>query len=260
MGEVSTKHVPTELEITILQCIADEDERDSSYWRTLFICGLVCKAWAEHARRHLYYAIDMNILRGNDQFESLRQYSHLRPFVRDFEWPRTESGKSLYSFDINDADTIKDIAPAVTKLRFRGIDHRSLEPPLREAVSAFANIVELDMTGSIFEDWTTVVRVISSFPFLATLAMPRTATFQVDGPEISYPPPNRLLHIKLAAGCEAETVSWIRKGSPVPDIRAVEAESQIDSNVLAKLLRSLVGSLQHLIIHIDSRRAFLLSS
>jgi len=37
----------------------------------------------------------------------------------------------------------------------------------------------------------------------------------------------------------------------------VEAESQIDSNVLAKLLRSLGGSLRHLIIHIDSSRAFL---
>jgi len=32
----------------------------------------------------------------------------------------------------------------------------------------------------------------------------------------------------------------------------VEAESQIDSNVLARLLRSLSGSLRHLIIHIDS--------
>jgi hypothetical protein len=260
MGEESIRRIPTELEITILQCIADEEEHDSSHWLTLFNCALVCKAWAEHARRHLYYAIDMNIPMGNDQFQSLRQYSHLRPFVRDFEWPQTELGKSPYCFDINDVDIIKDIAPTVTKLRFRRVDHCSLKPPLREVVSAFANIAELDMVGSIFEDWTTVVRVISSFPFLATLAMPRTATFQEDGPEISYPPPNRLLHIKLTAGCEAETVSWIRKGSPVPDIRAVEAGSQIDSNVLAKLLRSLAGGLQHLIIYIDSCRAFLSSS
>ena len=130
------------------------------------------------------------------------------------------------------------------------------------------------MTGSIFEDWTTVVRVISSFPLLSTLAMPRTEPFLDDvsypplamlrtdpflddHSEVSYPPPRRLAHIKLASGCEAETVGWIRKGSPIPDIQTVEAGSQIDSNILAKLLRSLGGSLRHLIIHIDPSRAFL---
>ena len=166
--------------------------------------------------------------------------------------------QSLYCFNTSDADIIKNVAPAVMKLRFRRVNYRSLAPPLREAISTFANIKELDMTGSIFEDWTTVVHVISSFPLLARLAMPRTATFQDDGPddpEISYPPPSRLVHIKLASGCEAETVSWVRKGSPIPNIQTVEAESEIDSNVLAKLLRSLGGGLRHLVIHIDSNRA-----
>jgi hypothetical protein len=82
--------------------------------------------------------------------------------------------------------------------------------------------------------------------------MPRLVTFQDDDPEISCPPPSRLVHIKLASGCEKETVGWIRKGSPIPNIHTVEAESGIDSNVLAKLLRSLGGDLRHLIIHIDS--------
>ena len=88
--------------------------------------------------------------------------------------------------------------------------------------------------------------------------MPRTVLFQDDGPddpEISYPPPSRLVHTKLASGCEAETVSWIRKGSPIPNIQIVEAESAIDSSVLATLLRSLGGGLRHLIIYIDSNRA-----
>ena len=114
------------------------------------------------------------------------------------------------------------------------------------------------MTSSIFEDWTTVVRVISSFPLLAVLAMPRIATSQDDGPEISSPPPSHLEHIKLAPGCETETVSWIRKGSPNLNIQTVEAESEIDSNVLAGLLRSLGGGLRHLVIHIDPSRAFLI--
>jgi len=96
------------------------------------------------------------------------------------------------------------------KLRFRRVDYRFLEPLLSNTIPTFANINELDMTGSIFEDWTTVVRVISSFPLLSTLAMPRTATFKDDHSEISYPPPRRLAHIKLAFGCETETVSWIR--------------------------------------------------
>ena len=256
MAERYIKRIPTELEIEILQCIADEDEGDLSRWHALLACALVCKAWAEHVQRHLYYAINMNIGRGACQFKCLRQYSHLRPFVRDFKWPRTVLSKSLYCFNESDADTIKDVAPAVMKLRFRRVQYPSLEPPLREAVSAFANIQELDMTGSTFEDWTTVVRVISSFPFLATLAMPRTATFRDDSPEVSYPPPSRLAHIKLAPGCETETVSWIRKG-PTPNIRTVEAESKINSNILAKLLRLLAGSLQHLIIYIDLGSAFL---
>jgi len=251
------KRVPTELEIKILQHIADEDEGDHSRWSALVQCALVCKAWTEHVRRHLYYAIDMNVLGGSLRFESLRQYAYLRPFVRDFKWPRTELGGSLYCFLGKDAHIIKEVAPAVMKLRFRRVDYRFLNPSLKEAISTFANIKELDMTGSIFEDWTTVIRVISSFPFLATLAMPRTAAFQDDGPKVSYPPPSRLVHIKLASGCETETVRWIRSGSPIPSIQTVEAESQIDSNVLAKLLRSLGGSLQHLIMHINSRRAFL---
>ena len=166
----------------------------------------------------------------------------------------------MYCFNASDADIIKNIAPTVTKLRFRRVNYRSLAPPLREAISTFANIKELDMTGSIFEDWTTVVHVISSFPFLARLAMPRTVVlFQDDGPddpEISYPPPSRLVHIKLTSGCETETVSVIRKGSPIPNIQTVEAESEINSKVLATLLRSLGGGLRHLIIYIGPSCAF----
>ena len=251
MGEEHTKRIPTELEIEVLQHIADEDEDDSSRWRALVNCALVCKAWTGHVRSHLYYAINMNTFRGSLQFECLYKYNHLQPFLREVTWPR-----GSYYFV---ASAIEDIAPTVTKLRFRGVDHRSLDPPLKDAMSTFTNIKELDMTGSIFENWTTVVRVVSSFPLLATLVMPCTSNFQddnLDGPEISYPPPSRLVHIKLAGGCERETVSWIRKGSPIPDIQTVEAESLIDSNVLAKLLRSLGGGLRHLIIHIDSGRAF----
>ena len=257
MGEEYARRMPTELEIKILQHIADEDEADDSRWSALVQCALVCKAWTEHVRRHLYYAINMNKLRGSLQFNSLRQYAHLRPFVRDFKWPRTEMGGSLYYFTTSDADIIKEIAPAVMKLRFRRVDHRFLLPQLKEAISAFTNIKELDTTWSLFEDWTTVIRVISSFPFLTTLALPRTAAFDEEDLEHLYPPPSRLTYIKLAFGCEAETIRWIRTGSPSPSIQTVEAESQLDPNVLSKLLRSLGGGLQHLIIHIDSYRAFL---
>ncbi len=255
MGEEHGKRVPTELELEILQRIADEDEGDHSCWHTLVNCALVCKAWTGHVRTHLYYAVNMNFLRGSRQFERLRKYTHLRPFLREFTWPRTQS---WYCFNASDADIIKDVAPTVTKLRFRRVDYRSLAEPLKEAISTFTNIKELDMTGSDFEDWTTVVHMISSFPFLATLAMPDIDTFQGDGPdrpEISYPPPSRLVHIKLAFGSRAEMVGWIRKGSPIPNIQTVEAESGVDSDVLAKLLRSLGGGLRHLIIHIGSHRA-----
>ena len=253
------KRIPTELEIEILQHIADEDEGDRSRWLALVNCALVCKAWTGHVRSHLYYAINMNMSRGSHQLECLHDYTHLRPFLREFTWVRAELMQSLSCFNARNANFIKEIAPTVTKLRFRSVDYRFLTAPLREAITTFANIKELDMTWSIFQNWTTVVRVISSFPFLAVLAMPGTATFQDDGPddhEISYPPPSRLVHIKLASGCEAETVSWICEGSPIPNIQTVEAESEIDSKVLAKLLRSLGGGLRHLIIHIDSNRAF----
>ena len=113
------------------------------------------------------------------------------------------------------------------------------------------------MTDSIFEDWTTLIHVISSFPLLTTLAMPRVAYIQDDGPKILYPPPSRLVNIKLASGCEAETVCWIQKGSPIPSIQTVEAGSKIDPSVLAKLLRSLGGSLQHLNIYVDQCCAYL---
>ena len=258
MGEVYTKRIPTELEIEILQLIADEDEPYWSRWAALSNCALVCKAWTKHARRHLYYTIDKNTLRGSLQFESLRQYAHLRPFVRDFKWPRMGSrSSSLYCFNASDADIIKEIAPAVTKLRFRRVDHCSLEPPLKKVISTFANIKELDMAESIFEDWTTVICIISSFSFLTTLAMPRTVAAQDDGPKVSYPPPSRLVNIKLAFGCETETINWICTGSPIPSIQTVEAGSRVDLNALARLLRSLGGSLRHLIIHIDSDGAFL---
>src|SRR5258706_2274507 len=250
---------PTELEIEIIQHIAAEDEGDRSRWLALITCALVCKAWTGHVRSHLYYASNMNLRRGSRQFKRLRKYAHLRPFLRKFTWPRTEVEEMLHWFDESDADIIKDVAPTVTEVRFRGADYWSLESPLREAISTFTNIKELDMTGSRFEDWTTVVHVISSFPFLATLAMPDIYTLQRDGPdspEILYPPPSRLTHIKLASGCEAETVDWIRKGSRIPNIQTVEAGSGVDSSVLARLLRSLGGGLRHLVIHIGSHRAF----
>jgi hypothetical protein len=261
MEEEHAKRIPTELEIEVLRHIADEDEGDHSRWLVLANCALVCKAWTGHVRSHLYYAVNMNKFRGLLQFGRLREYTHLRPFLREFTWPRN---LSLHPFNADDADIIKDVAPTVTKLRFRRVDYLDLEPPLQEAISTFTNINELDMTGSTFENWNAVVRIVSSFPLLATLAMPSTTTFQDDGdpdshdgPEVLYPPPSRLVHIKLASGCETETVSWIRKGSPIPNIQTVEAESEIDSNVLAKLLRSLGGRLRHLIIHIDSCREFL---
>jgi len=219
-------------------------------------CALVCKAWTGHARSHLYYAANINGFRGLSQLERLCKYTHLRPFLQEFTWPR----ESMLSLNASDADIIKDISPTVTQLRFRGVDHRCLEPRLQEAMSTFTKINKLDMTGSIFQNWTAVVRVVSSFPLLATLAMPITSTCQDDdgfnGPRISYPPPpGHLVHITLASGCEAETVSWIRKGPSIPNIQTVEVESKIDSKVLAKLLRSLGGRLRHLIIHIDSNRA-----
>ena len=254
MGEEYARRLPTELEITILQHIADEGE---GHHRALVQCALVCKAWTEHVRPHLYYTLNMNILKGSRQFKTLREYPYLRPFVRDFKWPRTGVEKTLYCFDVSDVDIIKDIAPAVMKLRFRRVDHSFLEPPLWDTIPTFANIKELDMTGSLLEDWTTIVRVISSFPLLSTLAMPCMTSFDDDHSEISYPPPRRLAHIKLAHGCETETVDWIRKGSPIPDIQTVEAVNLIDSDVLSELLRSLGGSLRHLIIYIDLFRAFL---
>ena len=258
MGEECTKQIPAELEIEILQHIADEDETYWSRWSALCKCARVCKAWTEHVRVHLYYTINMNKLRGSLQFESLRRYAHLRPFVRDFKWPRTKLWlSSLYCFDGSDADIIKDIAPAVMKLRFRRVDHRSLKPLLKGVIYTFVNIRELDMTGSTLEDWTTIVRVISSFPDLAILAMPGTAAVQEDGPISSYPPPSRLINIKLAFGCETETVNWICTGSPIPSIQTVEAERRINPSALARLLRSLGGSLRHLIIHIGSSRVFL---
>src|SRR5258706_1546586 len=255
MAEDHWKRIPTELEREILQHIADEDEGDHFCSLALINCAIVCKAWTQHVRSHLYYAIDMNTSWGSRQFERLREYTHLRPFLRDFTWPRWES---VYCFNASDADIIKNLAPTVMKLVLRRADYRYLAEPLKEAISTFTNIKELDMTGSTFEDWTTVVRVISSFTFLTILAMPSIVTFQDDGPEISYPPPSRLVRIKLASGCEKETVGWIRQGSPIPNIQTVEAESEIDSKILAGLLRSLGGDLRHLIIHIDSSRAFLI--
>ena len=259
MGDEYTKRIPIELEIEILQHIADG--LDEPYWFRLFAlskCARVCKAWTEHVRRHLYYTINMNKLRGSLQLKTLRRYAHLRPFVRDFKWPRMELRDSLlYCFNASDADIIKEVAPAVMKLQFRRVNHCSLKPPLKEVISTFANIKELDMTGSTLEDWTTVVRLISSFPDLTTLAMPRTAGVKDDGPKVSYPPPSRLVNIKLAFGCETETINWICTGSPIPSIQTVEAGSRVDLNALARLLRSLGGSLRHLIIHIDSDGAFL---
>ena len=250
MGEEYARRIPTELEIEVLRHIASEDE---SSWHTLVNCTLVCKAWTRHARSHLYYAINVNSSRGRRQFECLREYGHLWPFLREFTWPHVPS----YRFNASDVDIIKNVAPTITKLRFRRVEHQFLEPPLKEAISTFANIIELDMTGSIFETWTTVVRFVSSFPLLATLAMPFASTSQDDDPD-AYPPPGRLVHIRFASGCGTETISWICKGSPIPNIQTVEAQSKIDSSAVAKLLRSLGGSLRHLIIHIDSRRAFLI--
>ena len=264
MEEDHARRIPTELEIEVLRHIASEDESDHPRWFALAKCALVCKAWTGHARSHLYYAINLNYSMGKRQFRSLREYSHLRPFLREFTWPRAPMmllEVPLYRLEAGDADVIKSVGPTVTKLNFRRVRYRFLEPPLKEAISAFANIIELDMTASLFENWITVVRFVSNFPLLAKLAMPCTSTSQDDdpnGPEISYPPPGRLVHIKLTSGCETETVNWICKESPIPDIRTVEAESKIDSSALAKLLTSLGGSLRHLIIHIDSRRAFLI--
>jgi hypothetical protein len=269
MGEEHAKRIPTELEIEVLQHIADEGEDDHSRWLALINCALVCKAWTGYARGHLYYAINMNSSRGIRQFERLREYTHLRPFLREFTWPQKSSS---YSFNSRDADIIKDVAPTVRKLKICRVNHQYLEPRLERAIYAFTNINELDMTGSIFENWTTVFRVVSSFPFLATLAMHRTSTFLqddndddrpdrpdgTDGPEISDPPPpSRLVHIKLAPGFARETVSWICTSSPIPNLQTVEVDSRIDPNVLARLLRPLGRRLRHLIIHIDSLRAFL---
>ena len=253
MGDEHWKRMPAELEREVLQHIANEDEGDRSRWLALINCALVCKAWTRHVRSHLYYAININTLKGLCQFKRLREHTHLRPFLREFIWPRE---KSMYCFNASDANILKNISPTVTKLIFRGVDYQSLTPPLMEAISTFTNITELDMTASTFEGWTTVVRVISSFTFLAILAMPRIVPYQDNGPEISYPPPSRLVHIKLASGCEKETVGWIRNGSQIPNIQTVEAESGIGSNVLAELLRSLDGDLRRLVIHIDSSRAF----
>ena len=264
MAEEHERRIPTELEIEVLRHIASENESGHSRWHALVNCARVCKAWTGYARSHLYYSINVNSSRGKRQFECFREYSHLRPFLREFTWPRAQLFPSvvpLYLFNVSDADIIKNIAPTITKLSFRGVEHRSLEPPLKEAISTFTNIIELDMTGSLFKNWTAVVRFVSSFPLLATLAMPYASTSRdndPDGLETSYPPPGRLVCIRLASGCGTETISWIRKGSPIPNIQTVEAESEIDSNALAKLLRSLGGSLRHLIIHIDSRRAFLI--
>ena len=58
----------------------------------------------------------MNPLRGSRQLERLREYTHLRPFLREFTWQR------LHWFNESDANINKDIASTVTKLRFRQVD------------------------------------------------------------------------------------------------------------------------------------------
>src|SRR5260370_26245110 len=148
MAEEYSKHLPTELESKILQYVADGDESD----RSLFNCALVCKAWAEHAQRLLYYAINMHNSRGREKLHRLGQYPYLRPFVRHVKWPRPRKDGEVHRFD---ADVIKDVAPWVMKLSFREVYYHALERSLREDISAFTNVQELDMTGSELENWTT---------------------------------------------------------------------------------------------------------
>ena len=97
MGEEDGKRIPTELEIKILQHIADEDEGDRSRWLALVNSALVCKAWTGYVRSHLYYAINMNVSRGSRQLECLHNYTHLRPFLREFTWPETGAGSTIIS-------------------------------------------------------------------------------------------------------------------------------------------------------------------
>jgi len=108
MGEEYVRRLPTELEIKVLEHIADEGE---GHHPAHVECALVCKAWTEHVRPHLYYTLNMNILKRSRQFKTLREYPHLRPFVRDFKWPSTGYGRALYCFGAIDADIIKGVAP-----------------------------------------------------------------------------------------------------------------------------------------------------
>jgi hypothetical protein len=93
MGEEHAKRIPTELEIEVLQHIADDDEGGHSRSLALVNCALVCKAWTGYARSHLYCAIDMNPSRGKCQFERLCEYTYLRLFVNlhglGWPWRRT---------------------------------------------------------------------------------------------------------------------------------------------------------------------------
>jgi hypothetical protein len=183
------KNLPQELIAAIVDNIQDDK-------KSLRVVSLVCKAWTNPARKHLFRSLTISNIDGLEKIKAANMTWTYTPFLRDLRIKGLYSHKFWHEVILFLADFR---TPCLRSLSLINFPWHSLSPDDRSAyLSRFQSIVSLQLNLLEHNTSNDVPTIICSFPHLRKLLLlPSLRT--VAPPEPSPLSPNLRLPERLSS-------------------------------------------------------------
>ncbi|KAF9031815.1 hypothetical protein BDZ89DRAFT_1111674 [Hymenopellis radicata] len=195
----SMPYFPPELVIRVL-ALADK--------KTLTACCLVQKGWLPIARESLYGTLEFKDLKFLTTF--LQNLPNLSPDVA-MHVRRLEFGKYGLKESHCTPDSIRRITEHfhhVKELTLFGLDFRNAPKDLSESLTILQEVEVLIISYTVFKDSTDLLRFVSSFPALTTVALKECLFPEAALPQPLIPFPGNLRKGDFSSCSHTSVIRW----------------------------------------------------